>query len=241
MQDSSDTVRETLDVLIRARGLSYAGVSSLLGKNAAYIQQFIKRGSPKKLDEDDRRLLAEFFGVAESALGGPVSDLPVAKKTVRDVPDAIYAPRQSPRLYPRSKGSLRLVPRMAIGASAGAGALNYDEMPLGQIAFDEGWLRQLGVGSSAVTMIQVEGDSMVPSLGDGDDILVAMMDDAGHNARDGIYVLRMDDALMVKRVSFRPNGHLSIKSDNKLYASYDDVAPDQVAIVGRVVWAGRRI
>ena len=67
----SDAVRDRLDALIRERGVSYAALSALLGRNPAYVQQFIKRGSPRKLDEADRRLLAEFFGVAEADLGGP--------------------------------------------------------------------------------------------------------------------------------------------------------------------------
>ena len=237
MDVSNQQVRETLDRLIAGRGVSYAGMSELIGKNPAYIQQFIKRGTPKKLDEADRRLLAEFFGVAEAQLGGPVHAGAHRLESRKLPPSRARAMRQRPA----AGRAMRVVPRMAIGASAGAGALDYNEMPTGQIAFDEDWLRQLGVGSGAVTMIQVEGDSMAPSLGDGDDILVSMTGDATHHVRDGIYVLRMDEALMVKRVSFRPDGRLSIISDNPLYASFPDIAADQVVIVGRVVWAGRRM
>lgn len=82
---------------------------------------------------------------------------------------------------------------------------------------------------------------MAPTLSDGDDILVAMPSDGPARRRDGIHVLRMDDALIVKRLAFRPDGRLSVTSDNALYPSYDDVAPDSVAIVGRVIWAGRRV
>ncbi|WP_373489337.1 helix-turn-helix transcriptional regulator, partial [Blastomonas sp.] len=110
-----------------------------------------------------------------------------------------------------------------------------------ELACDEGWLRRLGAGTDAVTMICVDGDSMAPALGDGDDILVAMHDGANLRRRDGIYVLRMDDALIVKRLAFRPDGGLSITSDNPLYPSYPDVSPGSVTIVGRVIWAGRRV
>ena len=106
---------------------------------------------------------------------------------------------------------------------------------------DEAWLRRLGAGSDAVTMIRVEGDSMSPTLNDGDDILVAMHGGTGTPRRDGIHVLRMDDALIVKRLAFRPDGRLSVTSDNALYPSFPDLAPDSVHIVGRVIWAGRRV
>ncbi len=68
-------VRTILDRLIQERGSDYTAISRLLGRNAAYIQQFIRRGSPRKLDEDDRRKLARFFGVEETILGGQAAPL----------------------------------------------------------------------------------------------------------------------------------------------------------------------
>lgn len=245
----TDDVRRTLEALIEARGLSFAGVSQLLGKNPAYVQQFIRRGSPKRLDERDRRLLAQFFGVAEQQLGasddtvpvsdsGPVYDSRrVSRQPARGVQQRVHRAGAARGLPSR----MRLIPRLPVGASAGAGALPDSEVPTAEIAFDEAWLRRLGAGSDAVTMIRVEGDSMAPTLGDGDDILVATLNGSSAHRRDGIHVLRMDDALIVKRLAFRPDGRLSITSDNPLYPSYPDVAPEGVAIVGRVIWAGRRV
>src|SRR4029079_4104983 len=63
--------RRALERLIQDRHEDYAGLSRLIGRNAAYIQQFIKRGTPRKLDEEDRKTLARYFGVDESVLGGP--------------------------------------------------------------------------------------------------------------------------------------------------------------------------
>src|SRR3546814_2525614 len=65
------------------------------------------------------------------------------------------------------------------------------------------WLRGLGADPRALSIIRVAGDSMAPTLIDGDDILVDGGDAAGR-LRDGIYVLRMDDALMVKRIARAP-------------------------------------
>jgi hypothetical protein len=69
-----NTPRLNLARLIADRGENYGALSRLLGRNAAYIQQFIKRGTPRKLDEEDRRLLARYFGVDEALLGGPALD-----------------------------------------------------------------------------------------------------------------------------------------------------------------------
>ena len=62
--------REALDGLISERGETYASISRLLGRNSAYIQQFIKRGSPAHLDQSDIALLALHFDVPVEVLGG---------------------------------------------------------------------------------------------------------------------------------------------------------------------------
>ena len=66
-----DQARENLERLIQERGVNYSSLSRLLGRNAAYIQQYIKRNSPRHLDENDRMVLARFFGVDERVLGAP--------------------------------------------------------------------------------------------------------------------------------------------------------------------------
>ena len=43
----------------------------MLGRNPAYIQQFVRRGVPKRLREEERRKLARYFWGAGSILGGP--------------------------------------------------------------------------------------------------------------------------------------------------------------------------
>jgi hypothetical protein len=217
-----DGVREVLDQLIRDRGDDYASLSRLLGRNAAYVQQFIHRGVPRKLDEDDRRTLAEYFGVAETLLGGPNVAAPGAHSL-------------------RSSNDVIMVPRLAVGASAGPGALGADDAPLGQIGFEARWLRQLSANPKALSVIQVSGDSMSPTLVDGDDILVDRAD-AAERIRDGIYVLRLDESLIVKRLAINPaQRSFTVRSDNPAYPDWNDVNPNNIDIVGRVIWTGRRI
>jgi hypothetical protein len=207
--------RAALQRLIEERGEDYAGLSRLIGRNPAYIQQYIKRGSPKRLAETDRRLLARYFAVGESLLGG---------------------------LEDESSRGLLPVPRLDLDASAGAGAFDGDERAQAHIAFDPAWLRRIARGApDLLSIIHVTGDSMAPTLGHGDDILVDRGDGASR-VRDGIYVLRIDDALVVKRVAVNPAARtLSIRSDNPAYPGWPDCEPAAVDIVGRVVWTGRRI
>lgn len=211
---SSDP-RAELERLIQSHGDDYSALSRLVGRNPAYIQQFIKRGSPKNLPERERSILARYYGVDPQLLGAPEE-------------------------AGGKRDSLKLVPKLAVGASAGAGALADGEALAGKVGFDKQWLRKLGVEPRNVSLIRVDGDSMQPALNDGDDIMV----DKGaalKPLRDGIHVIRIDGVLMVKRLAPAPGGRLSVLSDNPAYPSWPDRDPAEVQVVGRVVWVGRRL
>lgn len=207
--------RAMLARLAAERGDDLASLSRLIGRNAAYVQQYIRRGTPRRLSEDDRRTLARYFGVPEEVLGGRPSE---------------------------PAGGHVAVARLDVGASAGTGAFVGGEQAVSQLAFDAGWLRRIGAGhGSMLSVIRVEGNSMSPTLVDGDDILVDRADAAGR-LRDGIYVLRREDSLMVKRLSPNPAGcTVSIASDNKDYRSWPDCPLSSIELVGRVIWCGRRL
>jgi hypothetical protein len=222
-----DDARAILDRLIRERGDNYGAVSKLIGRNPAYIQQFVKRGSPRKLDEADRKLLARYFGVEERLLGAP------------DEQPWQAAPARGRKPVPG--GALVIVPRLALGASAGPGSLEEDESMAGAVGFSERWLRTLGGKPDMLSMIRVDGESMSPTLNDGDDIMVDRSDGI-ERLRDGIYVLRMDDVLMVKRIARTPRrDRFAVRSDNPRFPSWDAVDATDIVIVGRVIWTGRRV
>ena len=206
-----------LDRLIAERGDNYASLSKLLGRNPAYIQQFIRRGSPKQLDDQDRSVLARFFGVDEKVLGGPAR---------RSGPDA----------------DLVHIPILDVEASAGYGALAGSEGNSAQFGFDEKWLRRLTASkASNLSIIGVLGDSMEPTLHDGDEVMVDLGDGQAR-LRDGIYVLRMDDMLSVKRIAIEPQGkRVSVLSDNPTYPSWRGLEKRMLNIVGRVLWFGRTL
>ncbi len=110
------------------------------------------------------------------------------------------------------------------------------------MGFDEKWLRQLSRWpASQLSMIRVQGDSMAPTLVDGDDIMVNRSARA-NNLRDGIYVIRREDALLVKRIALGPSARrVTIKIDNEAYPSWPGVDLAEIDVIGRVIWSGRRI
>lgn len=75
--DSSEQ-RGALAAAAAGRGESLAALSRLLGRNSAYLQQFVTRGTPRTLAEADRRKLARYLGIADTALGGPAAEGMVA-------------------------------------------------------------------------------------------------------------------------------------------------------------------
>ncbi|MEO6388515.1 MAG: S24 family peptidase [Croceibacterium sp.] len=206
--------REKLSELARERGRSLAGLSRMLGRNASYLQQFIVKGSPRKLEEDDRRKLAQFFGVAESELGA-------AEENSRTRPSVDWVD----------------VPRLPLEASAGPGALGAAEIPFDAFRFSRRWLREQGLEPAMLSSIRVMGDSMDPLLRDGDEILV---DRTLRSFREGVHVLRLGEVLHVKRVQSGQPGRLRLISANDAYEPLE-VALDEVDLVGRVVWKSGRL
>lgn len=221
MDPALDPQRARLVALAAERGVSLSALSGLLGRNAAYLQQFVRKGSPRKLEENDRRTLAEFFGVDEGELGAPTRETVVAAGSGAAVKAADWAD----------------IPRLPLGASAGPGTLALDPAPVDRLRFSGRWLRQQGLEPGMLSVIEVEGDSMEPTLRDGDEILV---DRAPRPLRSGLHVIRLDDVLLVKRLESGPAGTLRIISDNPAYPRMERARAD-VAVLGRVVWKGGRI
>ena len=214
--------RARLLALVEQHGASLASLSALIGRNASYLQQFVRKGSPRKLEEGDRRVLAQFFGVEEAELGAPAHD--------------ILAPNSAPVARP-SRPDWVDVPRLALGASAGPGALAGGESPIGQLRFSARWLKDNGLHPGSLSAITVEGDSMEPTLRDGDEILV---DRSVRALRAGVYVLRLDDVLLVKRLEPAGAGRIAVISDNPAYRRSERSARE-IELIGRVVWKGGRL
>lgn len=216
--------RGRLRQLAQESGASLASLSAMIGRNTSYLQQFITKGSPRKLEEQDRRRLAEFFGVSEEELGAPVNVVKENSYT------------QS-RAGSGSRSQWADIARLDVGASAGPGATPGEEEPFDAFRFSRQWLREMGLEAATLSAITVEGDSMEPLLRDGDDILV---DRSPRPFRDGVHVVRLGESLMVKRVASAGAGRFSLLSQNLAYPPVE-VAAEDIEIIGRVVWKGGRI
>ncbi|WP_165913560.1 LexA family transcriptional regulator [Marichromatium gracile] len=138
------------------------------------------------------------------------------------------------------EGQYVLIPRRRVAFSAGNGNLVFEEEEAPPLAFTSDWARQTGVRPSNAVVVYAKGDSMEPSICDGD-VLLIDIDTAGDDIRDGqVYAIRYGHELRVKRLFRRYDGSLILRSDNAGRYPEEIIPPKdqngQVHVIGRVVW-----
>ena len=229
-----DPVRKRLLRLLEAKGSNLLTASVAMGRNDAYLQQFIYRGTPKVLAEDDREILAEHLGCRPELL-----------KHGRSFRLSTNATRPSPP------------------GDAYAAPIGYSAVPEADLReepdTEEGWNGELRVTGDAwmfadafirhrlradpgdLWMVEVDGDSMEPLLSSGDHIMIDVSRAAP--APPGIFVIWDGIALVAKRiehVAHSEPARLVLKSLNPEYDSYERPA-EGIRVVGRVVWVARKL
>ena len=133
-----------------------------------------------------------------------------------------------------------VLPRLAVQLSGGPGAVLSEENVIGRVVFSRDWLRERlsRASPTGLAIVGVTGDSMEPTIREGDDVMV----DTGVTRflDNAIYAMLWDDALVVKRLQRTIEG-LVVISDNPAYGpqvlSRSDA--EQLQIIGRVRWVGR--
>jgi phage repressor protein C with HTH and peptisase S24 domain len=216
-----DTARMAVRRALDGAGLTLKQASRALGRNDAYLQQYLYRGSPRRLPEQLRLRLADLTGADQSHFVDP--DL-----------QALQPPRHDP---------LVAVPLHAVHAAAGGGSFDTDtarDDAQPGLSFPPDLLRRITAApSSGLKLLSVSGDSMSPTLEDGDLVMI----DTGRQmpSPPGIFILDDGVGLVAKRVDSIPNTtppQLRLSSDNPVYSNYQRRL-DEVHIVGRVVWFAR--
>ena len=235
-----DPVRQKiLDLLLEGR-TNLKNASIAMGRNLAYLHQFIHCGTPRILAEHDREALAAHLGCAPEEL-----------KHDR-MPPRRPRPKPAPR---KEKEVMRpsvpagppegyiAVPEIDVRAAAGPGAWNEGfEQTKEMWFFADPLIRhEFRARPADLRMITIDGDSMEPLLASGDRILI----DVGRRipVPPGIFVIWDGMGLVAKRIEHAPNSEppkLIIKSVNPQYDTYERDA-EEVHLIGRVVWAARRL
>ncbi len=120
-----------------------------------------------------------------------------------------------------------------ISASAGGGSEN-DSEEIQELEMPEQFVFMLGGEKELkyIEAINVSGDSMEPTFSYND--IVFLNRNKTDLQRGGIFTIRTEAGLFIKRVQKRIDGKIDIISDNKVYST-QTLNPNEIEVIGRVV------
>lgn len=226
--DARDTYpSQLLFKLLRDMGISQAGFGRLVNESPQTITNWKARGVPK----------GAIVKVAQ-ALGIRVEDYLTGAAVVPLAPKVVKEP---------TPAGVVVIPVLDARASMGNGEpLREHDAVVGRLEVGADWVRTALPFITATRNLRVitgYGDSMADTYQDGDILLV---DTGVREVKvDAIYTLTMGGELFIKRVQRRPDGSLTIISDNRKYDSFTVQNGERadLEVLGRVVWAwnGRRL
>lgn len=157
-----------------------------------------------------------------------------------------FGPPRVVRPVPEMSAQERLeylpVARYDVHLSAGPGAANQDhDAELGPLSFHRDWLKDHDISAGDAMVMSVRGDSMAPTLADGDLVMIDRRRKRLAGRR--IYALvGPDGEARVKRIERLPTA-LLLHSDNENYPT-ELIAPhdaERIRILGEVVWWGHTV
>ena len=129
------------------------------------------------------------------------------------------------------------IPFYSAKAAAGSGETLPDYPEKDVIYFDIRFLQAfVSHNIHNLSLIQAEGDSMSPTIQDGD--LLMINDSIKEIFPNKIFVIKQDNKLRVKRLKTELSGETLIISDNPSYPI--EVMNKETEIVGQVVWSGNK-
>jgi phage repressor protein C with HTH and peptisase S24 domain len=137
--------------------------------------------------------------------------------------------------------SYTLIPLYNVEASAGAGKIPIDESVREFLPFKTTWIKaELRANISSLRVLPVIGESMEPLIRSGDVVLI----EETHEIRyEGLYVVRLGELILVKRIQGLANGRYALRSENPAYppTEVDPREDECFAVIGRVIWHGRNV
>ncbi len=221
MGDGPDIFLTRLEAVLSRRKWRPTDLARETGLSIGTIRQVLRGSLPSV---HNARKIADALGVSLDWLAG------------KGGWDTGFGEGAQSRYEPPPSGDLVFVPRLDIRASAGPGALVETEAADGEIAFRRDLVRSLGVSSpGALRVLAADGDSMEPVIRPGDLLLV----DTGidHVVSEGIYVVLLEGAVLVKRLTIDPKGAIVLVSENPRMPAMTIPRDDRASIhiAGRVV------
>jgi phage repressor protein C with HTH and peptisase S24 domain len=150
--------------------------------------------------------------------------------------------REERAAYDLADSEFVSVPRYDVSASMGNGDEVFDEAISGSLKFRREWLRSRGIEIENARLLDSHGDSMEPLLFHRDLILIDK--GAASNWGDGVYAIRLDGRLMMKRLQRIPGGVEIISENSSKYRPIqinltDELSQREFAVIGGMRWFAR--
>lgn len=213
-----ETIRKKLAKYIIENNHTFRELSLKIGRKDSYIQQYIKYGFPKRLNEMDRKKICQILNIPEKELlddellkntltPSSYEDEDIRSTNNEFISLNIYATRPNTDIYQNIIG----------------------RMSLSFIEFGH-WLSG---NPFDLKVLKFEGDYMEPSILNGSLIL---FDSHINSYRgDGVYVIKIGEAVQVKRLQQTDAQTLMLKIDNPRYQDINCKISD-ITILGRALF-----
>ena len=129
------------------------------------------------------------------------------------------------------------VRKAQVKLSAGGGNFVFDEGWTGLYRFRTDWLNYICTVNHAV-LFDVSGESMEPTIHDRDTVLIDTARTSLENEK--IYAIGVGETVLIKRLRMTARGNVIVVSDNPDKSRFPDeeISPDELRILGMVVWRG---
>lgn len=188
----------------------------------------IESGRKQKIDTNILLVLVKFYKLELKwlllGIGEPVADM-------------FYNASEQEKIIP--------IPFYTAKAAAGSGEQlpEYSENEI--MYFDSRWLKNvIGIKPEHASIIQARGDSMDSGINKPDDIkdgdLLLIDDSVKEVLNNRIFVIEINNQLVVKRVIKELSGNVILYSNNPKYTPRVLQNNDNAKIIGRVVWNGSK-
>ncbi|MCA3000285.1 MAG: helix-turn-helix transcriptional regulator [Rhodocyclaceae bacterium] len=218
-KDLGDALQEAM----RRKGVSQAVVARYFGVKAPSVSDWIKFG---RIDKRHLERLFDFFSdVCDMAFWGLTGPL-----------GGVVAPNvdQERTAYNASSDRYVYVPVYNVRGSMGNGSAYHHEEIEGKHSYSQAWLLEEALDVKNLVRMKGEGDSMLPTIADGDTLLINL---AEKKIGGRVYAFRVGDEIRVKRLFRQLDGRVRVVSDNPDKNLYPDEylsIDDQPEVIGRV-------
>ena len=232
--DKLQEVRNFLENTVKEKGFSLNALSLQLGKNSTYLFHFIKRNSPKRLDENTRRNLAKILNVDEQSL----CDFPLPNSLIQDKLSSLTS------LFNFSKQNSAQMVGIDVVDMGGENKGRFEQIKkniIGKEVLSRELLNHYcATAPENIMIFKVVGDAMSPTINSGDFVWVDLSYSVP--ASDGIYMISTNSDTIIRRIQINPfDNSADISSDNKSYKPINIKDIKSLNICGKVCFLAHKL